>query len=162
MSYRMIITDNELAHINAQAVSQYPTVCCGVLLTRPGTPNDRLIIACRNAQDEARREDPEIYSLTCRDGYYVSPFDLLTIAKREAEGYVVSALYYSRIDRDASFSETSRRAAIIDGEPVFPETTYLPVSVLRGSVVEIRAFKWDAASRDFAEAFLDVKARRAM
>ncbi len=42
--------------IRAQAIAEYPGECCGVVMDKPG---ERLLLACRNIQDELHAKDPE-------------------------------------------------------------------------------------------------------
>ncbi|MGH7319278.1 MAG: Mov34/MPN/PAD-1 family protein [Candidatus Rokuibacteriota bacterium] len=144
----MIVTASELAAIRRQAEAEYPAECCGVVLTRPG---DRVLYPCRNVQNDRHAEDPEKFPRTARDAYYMHPEDLRALSGREEQGYGVHVIYHSHVDVGAYFSPTDRRNALLDGEPLYPETIYVVVAVDAGRAGEARAFRWDPRAREFVE-----------
>jgi adenylyltransferase/sulfurtransferase len=146
---RVPLTSEEYARVEAQAVAEYPAECCGVVLARSAGPTERLFLPCRNIQDELNRKDPERHPRNARTAYYIDPRDLLTIGRREAEGYRVATIYHSHIDTGAYFSETDKRNALVDGEPAYPDAVYVVVSVMGGRPAGANAFAWDPARRDF-------------
>jgi len=148
----MTFTPEELAQIRAQAEAQYPAECCGVLLVRAGAPADRVLLPCRNIQDELHAKDPERHPRDSRTAYFIDPKDLLAIGRREGQGYGVAVIYHSHIDAGAYFSATDKRNALINGEPAYPEAVYVVLSVVGGKVVDARAFVWDGTTRDFVTA----------
>jgi proteasome lid subunit RPN8/RPN11 len=145
----MLFTPEEFRQIEAQAAAEYPSECCGVLLIRPGARADRLLLPCRNMQDELHAKDPVRYPRDSRTAYYIDPKDLLAIGRREAQGYRVAAIYHSHIDAGAYFSATDRANALLNGEPAYPEAVYVVASVVERRVVDAAAFVWDPAKRDF-------------
>jgi proteasome lid subunit RPN8/RPN11 len=86
-----------------------------------------------------------------RTAYFIDPKDLLTIGRREEQGYAVAVIYHSHIDAGAYFSATDKQNALMNGEPAYPDATYVVVSVMGGKVADARAFAWNPASRDFVE-----------
>jgi proteasome lid subunit RPN8/RPN11 len=146
----MIFSDEERAQIHAQAEAEYPAECCGVLLIGKGSGADRLLLPCRNIQDELHAKDPVRHPRDSRTAYFIDPKDLLAIGRREAQGYAVAVIYHSHIDAGAYFSPTDKRNALINGEPAYPEALYVVLSVLEGKVVDSRAFAWDPSAGDFA------------
>lgn len=146
---RVALTPEEYARVEAQAVAEYPGECCGVVLARGDGPADRLLLACRNIQNDLHQKDPVRHPRDARTAYYIDPRDLLTIGRREAEGFRVATIYHSHIDTGAYFSETDKRNALVDGEPAYPGAVYLVVSVLAGRPAAANAFGWDPARRDF-------------
>ena len=145
----MILGPEEQAQVRAQAQAEYPAECCGVLLVRGGASPDRLLLACRNIQDELHAKDPARHPRDSRTAYFIDPKDLLTIGRREAQGYSVAVIYHSHIDAGAYFSPTDKHNALMDGEPTYPDAEYVVLSVMAGQVVDSRAFRWDPHSRDF-------------
>src|SRR5262249_20884649 len=142
----MIFTSDELAQIRAQAEAEYPAECCGVLLRKGG---ERLLLPCRNIQDELHASDPAKHPRDARTAYFIDPKDLLNIGRREGDGYHVAVIYHSHIDAGAYFSETDKRNALINGEPTYPDAVYVVLSVVKGKVADARAFVWEAAVGDF-------------
>ncbi len=146
---RVPLTPDEYARVEAQAAAEYPGECCGVVLTRGDRPADRLLLPCRNIQNDLHQKDPARYPRDARTAYYIDPRDLLTIGRREAEGFRVATIYHSHIDTGAYFSETDKRNALVAGEPAYPDAVYVVVSVLAGRPAAAGAFAWDLARRDF-------------
>lgn len=145
------LTTAEEAAIHRQAESAYPAECCGVLLVRPGAPEERRLMPCRNVQDELHARDPQRFPRTSRTAYYIAPEDLLEIGRREGAGFEVRVIYHSHVDAGAYFSETDRRNAMFDGVPAYAQATYVVVSVVEGRVAETRAHRWSPAAHDFVE-----------
>ena len=146
----MILTPAELERISAQATAEYPSECCGVLLERGAPEPDRLLMPCRNIQDELHAKDPVRHARDSRTAYFIDPKDLLAIGRREGQGYRVAIIYHSHIDTGAYFSPTDRQNALINGEPAYPDAVYVVLSVVDRRVVDMAAFVWDGAARDFA------------
>ncbi len=146
----MILTPEELARVQAQAVAEYPSECCGVLLARGAPEFERLLMPCRNIQNELHAKDPARHPRDARTAYFIDPKDLLAIGRREGEGYRVATIYHSHIDTGAYFSATDRQNALINGEPAYPEAVYVVLSVVESRVVDAAAFVWDPSAHDFA------------
>src|SRR5712692_10495773 len=145
----MILSAEEFSRIQAQAEAEYPAECCGVVLVRPDSPGDRLLLACRNIQSELHAKDPVRHPRDSRTAYFIDPKDLLAIGRREAQGYRVATIYHSHVDTGAYFSPTDRQNALINGEPAYPDAVYVVFSVLEGRVADAAAFVWDTSARDF-------------
>lgn len=141
-----IVTLDELAAMQAQAVEEYPEESCGVLLVRGA---ERRLLRCRNLQNELHRRDPDRHPRTARTAYHIDPQDLLRIGRLESEGFGVAVIYHSHVDAGAYFSETDRRQALIGDDPAYPGTTYLVTSVVSGKVEATSAFRWDPSQREF-------------
>ena len=147
----MILTAEEWARVQAQAEVEYPAECCGVLLVREGSPGERLLLPCRNVQGELHAKDPVRHPRDARTAYFIDPKDLLAIGRREAQGFAVAVIYHSHIDAGAYFSPTDKQNALINGEPAYPESIYIVVSVVDKKVADARAFTWRPDMRDFVE-----------
>lgn len=149
-----MLTEGELTAIRSHAEADYPAECCGVVLVREGREPDRRIYACRNIQDTLHVKDPTRFPRDSRTAFYMAHEDLLEIGRKESQGYGVHVIYHSHIDAGAYFSETDRRNAMIDGEPLYPRATYVVVGVRYGHAHEVRAFRWEPATREFTEVSL--------
>ena len=145
----MSLTPDEIERIHAQARAEYPAESCGVIVTRNG---ERRLVPCRNVQNELHARDPQRYPRDARTAYYIDPADLLRIGRLEGEGFTVTVIYHSHIDAGAYFSETDRRNALFDGEPLYPQATYVVTSVRGGRVDDMAGFRWDPVQRDFVAA----------
>ena len=104
---------------------------------------------CRNMQDELHAKDPARHPRDARTAYYIDPADLIAIGRREVQGFRVLTIYHSHIDTGAYFSPTDKRNALVNGEPAYPDATYVVLSVVEGRMVEAAAFRWDPGAADF-------------
>lgn len=134
------------------AEETYPEECCGILLEEEdGTQR---VYRCRNIQNELHAADPEKYPRDARTAYVIDPQDLLR-ASHEADrtGARFAAFYHSHPDHGAYFSAEDRRQAVSEewGEPFYPETCYLILSVQGGKFAALKAFDWDPDRVDFVE-----------
>lgn len=145
----MIVTAPELADIRRQAEAEYPYECCGVILAKEGPREERILFPCRNIQNEKHAQDPEHFPRDARAAYYADPLDVVKFMRLESEGYRVVTFYHSHIDAGAYFSETDKRQAAPGGEPLYPDATYVVVSVVDQKAVDACAFSWDPGRRDF-------------
>ena len=145
----MILTPEEYARIQAQALAEYPSECCGVVMERPGASPERLLLACRNIQDELHAKDPKRHPRDARTAYYIDPRDLIVMGRHEAQGFRVLTIYHSHIDAGAYFSATDRHNALINSEPAYPDAAYVVLSVVERRVPEVGVYRWDPTIRDF-------------
>ena len=142
----MTLTPRELDAIRRHAVEEYPRESCGVLLVRDGS---RRLVRCRNVQDALHARDPVRHPRDARTAYFIDPADLLRIGRLETEGFAVAAIYHSHVDAGAYFSPADRQRALLDGEPMYPDATYLVTAVLGGRAEATAAFRWSQEARDF-------------
>ena len=145
----MILTREESRRIRAQAEAEYPSESCGVVLVRQGVPGERLLVPCRNVQNELHAKDPSRHPRDARTAYHMDPQDLLRIARLEGDGYRVRTIYHSHIDAGAYFSETDKQDALVRGEPLYPEAAYVVLAVVEGRVAAAAAFAWNPDKKDF-------------
>src|SRR5256885_14130700 len=103
---------------------------------------------------------PEIYPLPLHDALPIfADADRLQMVRLEDEGFTPAVIYPSHIDAGAYFSPTDRRQALMNDEPMYPETTYVVVSVVESRVAAVGAFRWSPDARDFVP--IDVKPEEA-
>jgi proteasome lid subunit RPN8/RPN11 len=124
---------------------------------REGSIGERWLYPCRNIQDELHARDPARHPRPARTAYYIAHEDLLEISRRQVDGCEVRVIYHSHIDAGAYFSDTDRRQAMVDGQPTYPGTTYVVVSVTDGHAADVRAFRWAADRSDFVEVPLETR-----
>jgi [CysO sulfur-carrier protein]-S-L-cysteine hydrolase len=148
----VILTADERAAIEAQAVEESPHEACGVILA---SATERTLMRCRNDQDELHARDPARYPRDARTAYHIADADRLRMLALEDKGFVPAVIYHSHIDAGAYFSETDARQAMLQGEPMYPDTTYVVVSVRNGKVDAVAGFRWSPAEHRFAEIDLD-------
>ncbi len=145
----MIVAADEFALVRRQAEAEYPSECCGVIVVKAGPGGERILVPCRNIQNEKHAQDSEQYPRDARTAYYMDPQDVLKIMRLESEGFSVRTIYHSHIDAGAYFSETDKRQATPGGEPIYPDASYLIVSVVDREFRDAQAFRWDPARREF-------------
>ncbi|OGK98882.1 MAG: hypothetical protein A3E31_03885 [Candidatus Rokubacteria bacterium RIFCSPHIGHO2_12_FULL_73_22] len=141
-----MLTPREAEAIRRHAVEEYPRESCGVLLVRGGT---RQLLRCRNVQDELHAQDPVRHPRDARAAYFIDPRDLLRIGRLEGEGFAVAVIYHSHVDAGAYFSPTDRQQALLGGEPMYPDATYVVTSVVTGRAAAMAAFRWSPETREF-------------
>ena len=153
----MIVTPEELAAIEAQAIEEYPSECCGMVMIRG---DERRLLRCRNIQDELHAKDPERHVRDSHTAYSVDIGDLRRMEQLSSEGFALAVIYHSHIDVGAYFSPTDKSQAMHgrdpkNHEPLWLDTTYIVVSVRKEPdkvwVDESKAFRWNGARRDFVE-----------
>jgi glutamate-1-semialdehyde 2,1-aminomutase len=145
----MLITAEELAAIERQAVAEYPNECCGVILVRGA---ERRHVPCRNVQDQMHARDPATFPRTARNAYYMDPLDALRLNRLLDEGFAFAVIYHSHPNAGAYFSETDRAQALIKGEPAYPGAVYVVLSVVGQQVKGLAAYRWNAERRVFERA----------
>jgi [CysO sulfur-carrier protein]-S-L-cysteine hydrolase len=151
----VIVTEEELRTMVAQAIEEYPSECCGVVM---GRAQERRLLRFRNAQDEYHAKDPGSHPRTSETAYYVGAEDRSKMTDLESQGFALLVIYHSHINAGAYFSETDKRNAMMGAEPTWPDTTYVVVSVRDRRVDAIAGFRWDPELRDFGPVDLGVDA----
>jgi proteasome lid subunit RPN8/RPN11 len=129
--------------ILAQARNKYPSECCGLVLEDQGQLS---LIPCENLQDSMHAKDPEAFSRTSATAYFIDP---KVVMDNEAK---MRCIYHSHPDHGAYFSEEDQLVAAPFGEPNFPDTSYLVVSVMKGEIAEKNVFLWDESTEQFEPA----------
>lgn len=147
----MKIPKEYLEAVCAQAETEYPRECCGMILG-PREPKDAWsrLRPCRNVQDAYHGLDPENFPRTAKTAYFIEPRELLEIQKElRVRGEEIKVIYHSHIDAGAYFSEEDTRVAAPEGEPAYPGVDYLVVSVLSGKAAAASVFRWDPSRKEF-------------
>lgn len=130
--------------IVTHAQAEYPRECCGVILAPEATPDALAeLIPCPNAQDRYHQRDPAQFPRDSATAYFIDPAQLLAIDRRcRHERLIIRVIYHSHPDADAFFSAEDQRRATLAGEPLYPQASYLVLSVRSGKVVDHRIFCW--------------------
>lgn len=127
------------------------------MLVRDGAVPGRLLVPCRNIQNELHARNPEQHPRDARTAYTMHADDLRAVFELETrERYRIGVIYHSHVDVGAYFSPTDRQRALLHGEPMYPEAAYLVVSVVDRRVAETAVFRWNPATRDFVSAELRI------
>ena len=144
----MLFDTQTVRAMEQHARDEYPNECCGLVVQRPG--GDDLVVRIRNIQDEMHARDPSNYPRTARTAYAGHPADLkagLELAERD--GNSLRAFYHSHPDHDAYFSAEDIAQATPFGEPSYPESLQVVISIYDGEVRAIKSFVWRPESATF-------------
>lgn len=143
------LSETALAAVAAHAREAYPEECCGVILG--GGDGDR-VHRLVNIQNRLHAADPETFPRDARTAYTVEPRELDAVLEGAVRaGMAFKALYHSHPDHDAYFSQEDRACATPFGEPTWPDTAQVVVSVMDGSVGRVAVYAWDPGAGDFLE-----------
>jgi proteasome lid subunit RPN8/RPN11 len=135
--------------IKQHARETFPEECCGIVLSTDGT--DR-VERLKNIQNKLHALDPVTYPRTAAIAYAMDPKELEgVIHKAEGAGAKLKAFYHSHPEHEAYFSDEDKAFACPFGEPTFPGTTQIVVSIYGGVVKRVAAFAWSHETKDFVE-----------
>src|ERR1700676_2694609 len=152
----VIIRKATFDQIVAQAEREFPFECCGFIIADDAIEEVRPITT---VQDRKHAEDPAAFARDARTAFLMEPREHLAVLKEiDSQGLKLRAVYHSHPDHDAYFSATDRaQACSFDpGEPDYPDTVYIVISVRAATFARTAAFRWDPASKEFVEAQLDM------
>src|SRR6202140_5334368 len=141
--------------IVAQAEREFPFECCGFIIADDAIEEVRPIT---NIQNRKHAEDPAAFARDARTAFLMEPREHLAVLKEiDSRRLKLRAVYHSHPDHDAYFSATDRaQACSFDpGEPDYPDTVYIVISVRAARFARAAAFRWDPASKDFVETELE-------
>ena len=143
------ITDSAFAAIAAHALETYPEECCGIILS--GDSSDE-VHPLENIQNALHEKDPGTFTRDARTAYTMDHRALeAVLSEGEQRGLSIKAFYHSHPDHDAYFSAEDKAFATPFGEPTYPETAQIVMSVRDKRVAQAKVYTWDAAARDFVE-----------
>ena len=122
------LSDDDLAKIYAHGEQSYAEECCGMLVGEaPESGGDIVISEIVAAENE--REDSR------HNRYVISPQALLETQRSARErGLEILGYYHSHPDHPA-------RPSDFDREHAWPGTSYMIISVMKGSVVDGRSWR---------------------
>jgi proteasome lid subunit RPN8/RPN11 len=70
----------------------------------------------------------------------------------ESKQLPIKVFYHSHPEHDAYFSEEDSRMALFDGEPTYPEASYLVVSIYDKKIRDQALFAWSPETKTFERA----------
>jgi len=137
----------------AHAVSTFPDECCGFVVDRDGQLS---VVRVTNVQNQKHAEHPEQFPRTAATAYTMGPEAAPVLVDHDRGRLTIHAIYHSHPQHAAYFSAEDKRQATVWDEPCYPDAAQVVVSVIEGTVREVKAFRWDATGRDFVEVALEV------
>lgn len=148
----LVLSETVLATIAEHALETYPEECCGVIL---GGDGGEELHRLENIQNRLHATDPETFPRDARTAYTLDPKELEAVLEQaERRGLAFKALYHSHPDHDAYFSAEDKACATPFGEPTYPDTAQIVISVMGGKVGRVAVYAWDAEAGDFVETTL--------
>ena len=148
----LALSETVFGIIAEHARETYPEECCGVILGGDGGDEVHRLV---NIQNTLHATDPETFPRDARTAYNLDPKELDAILKQaERRGVAFKALYHSHPDHDAYFSDEDKACATPFGEPTYPDTAQVVVSVMGGSVGRVAVYAWNPDAGDFVETTL--------
>lgn len=149
----VLLTQKIWEDISKHAQESFPEECCGIILTAAGMDQ---VCRLKNIQNKLHALDPLTYPRTAGIAYAMDPLELDQIIRQgESNGQKLKAFYHSHPNHDAYFSAEDKAFASPFGEPTYPETAQIVISIYNRAVKIIRAFAWSEEDRDFVEIPID-------
>lgn len=138
--------------ITADARACFPDEACGFVVERDGALD---VVRVTNVQNQKHAENPEQFPRTAATAYTMGADAVPVLVGHERGTLTIRAIYHSHPQHAAYFSAEDTLQATVWDEPSYPEATQLVVSVIDGEVRDLKAFRWQDATRDFVEVPLD-------
>lgn len=137
----------------AEAEKQYPHEACGFIIGN--AQNERRaveFIPTQNLQNELHAKDPVRYPRDAKTAYSIDPREMdAVVGKAKELGMELVAIFHSHPEHGVYFSEEDKGMAAPWGEPLFPQLSYIVVSVYGGAVKNASEFLWETGKKDFVE-----------
>ena len=121
--------------IYAHARDGYPHEVCGFIV------GDDEARRCENRQNALHAEDPVAFPRDATTAYNIGAKDLFFLDRSQKSDRPVRVIYHSHIDVGAYFSAEDERAAVSDGELLYP-VDYLVVDVRKDGVRGAKLFRF--------------------
>jgi [CysO sulfur-carrier protein]-S-L-cysteine hydrolase len=146
---KLRLSDQAWEEITQHAQEIFPEECCGIILSGP--TGDR-VHRLKNIQNQLHALDPQTYPRTAVIAYAMDPMELESVINNaQAAGARLKAFYHSHPNHDAYFSDEDKAFASPFGEPTFPGTAQIVVSIYDRVIKRICAFAWSEEKSDFIE-----------
>ncbi len=145
----LTLTDNAWEEISRHAKDTFPEECCGMILS--GGKAD-VVHRCANIQNKLHALDPQTYPRDATIAYAMDFKELEMLTQQaEREGAILKAFYHSHPNHRAYFSEEDNAFASPFGEPTYPQSAQVVISIYDGTVKEICAYAWKPLEKDFVQ-----------
>lgn len=145
----LTLTQKAWEEISLHAIETFPEECCGVILDK-GKIDD--VRRCQNIQNDLHALDPESYPRSATIAYAMDLKELESIIhEAETTGAKIKAFYHSHPNHEAYFSQEDRAFATPFGEPTYPESAQIVMSIYDRVVKRISAYVWAREKKDFVE-----------
>src|SRR3989338_9267856 len=123
----LTLTQEAWEEISHHAVETFPEECCGVILHNGGIAGVR---RCRNIQNAMHALDAQSYPRDATIAYVMDLKELESIFHEAGTtGAKIKAFYHSHPNHEAYFSQEDKAFATPFGEPTFPESAHIVISI---------------------------------
>lgn len=107
---------------------------------------------CQNIQNDLHALDSKTYPRNATIAYAMDLKELESIIhEAETTGAKIKAFYHSHPNHEAYFSQEDRAFATPFGEPTYPESAQIVMSIYDRVVKRISAYVWAQEKNDFVE-----------
>lgn len=145
----LTLTQKAWEEISLHAIETFPEECCGVILDKGKTDDVR---RCQNIQNDLHALDSKTYPRNATIAYAMDLKELESIIhEAETTGAKIKAFYHSHPNHEAYFSQEDRAFATPFGEPTYPESAQIVISIYDRVVKRISAYVWAREKKDFVE-----------
>lgn len=145
----LTLTQKAWEEISLHAIETFPEECCGVILHKGKTDDVR---RCQNIQNDLHALDSKTYPRNATIAYAMDLKELESIIhEAETTGAKIKAFYHSHPNHEAYFSQEDRAFATPFGEPTYPESAQIVMSIYDRVVKRISAYVWAQEKKDFVE-----------
>lgn len=153
LNKQLIIDQVLLDKIFSECCRTYPYEACGFVLGKSGDTRRAFEVVCaQNMQNSVHAKDPARYPRDAKIAYTIDPKEMGAITAEAAlKKLVILSIFHSHPEHGVYFSAEDKGMAAPWGEPLFPELSYLVVSVMARKVKNASEFVWHAAKKDFVE-----------
>jgi proteasome lid subunit RPN8/RPN11 len=139
--------------LQAHAVSTFPEECCGFVVERDG---GLAVVRVTNIQNQQHAAHPEQFPRSAATAYTMGPEAAPVLIEHDRGRLTLHAIYHSHPQHPAYFSAEDKKQATVWDEPSYPDAAQVVLSVIDGKLRDVKAFRWDAAARDFLEVALEI------
>tara|TARA_B100000809_G_C14941097_1_gene460477 strand:- start:229 stop:687 length:459 start_codon:yes stop_codon:yes gene_type:complete len=149
------LSQKNLVEIRKHSLEDYPNECCGIVIGLAGSVDKDILFRCTNIQNKLHEMDPKTYPRDAKTAYNIDPRELFGIFNQiESKKLVLKTFYHSHPDHDAYFSDEDKQMALFDGEPTYPNASYLVISVYNKLVKDEAWFEWNPQTKSFKKKIL--------
>ncbi len=131
----------------------YPEEACGFVIgTTVAGRQAEQVVACKNIQNELHTKDPARYPREAKVAYTIDTREMEKIqSQATADKKKLLAIFHSHPEHGVYFSAEDKGMAAPWGEPLFPELSYLVISVYERKIKNASEFYWNNEKKDFVE-----------
>ena len=144
---QITLTDEAWEEISRHARDTFPEECCGMVLSKDESD---MVHRCTNIQNKLHALDSQTYPRDATIAYAMDFKELEMLTQQaEREGTSLKAFYHSHPNHKAYFSDEDKGFASPFGEPTYPQSAQIVISIYGQVVKEICAYAWNSQEKDF-------------